>query len=324
MKSVLVGAQTSCAYCVLPPGKGRSKTAPLHSASWATALRRPSVFWRRTARRAVPTFLLLCGLANAGAAERVVSLAPNLTEIICAIGAADQLVGRTSVCDYPPEPLKQVPVIGDFGVPSLEKLLVARPTLVVDVALEDEAIGRQIAKLGLRRERIPCRTLDDIPVAIRRLGVLLQREAAAGALAGRIADGVAVARKAAAAQKQPLLVFAEIWSDPPMTCGKNTFLAELIVLAGGKNLGDVSGRDYYAISTEWIVAQRPDIVLCFYMADAQQLPARIAARPGWSVLPAVKNKRIYGGFDNKLLLRPGPRALDALRVLQKCFQTAAQ
>jgi iron complex transport system substrate-binding protein len=268
--------------------------------------------------------LVLCGSFQAHAAERVVSLAPNLTEIICAIGAADQLVGRTSACDYPPELLKKVPVIGDFGVPSLEKLLVARPTLVVDVALEDEAIGRQIARLGLRRERIPCRTLDDIPLAIRRLGVLLQRESVAAPLAQQITAGVAAAHKRVGTQHKPPRVYAEFWSDPPMTCGKKTFLAELITLAGGENLGDVSERDYYAISTEWLVARQPEIVLCFYMADAQQLPARIAARPGWSVLPAVKNKRIYSGFDNNLLLRPGPRALDALRVLQKCFQSAAQ
>jgi iron complex transport system substrate-binding protein len=282
------------------------------------------MYGMRTARRAVPTFWLLFGLVTASAAERVISLAPNLTEIICALGAADQLVGRTSACDYPPEPLKKVPVIGDFGVPSLEKLLGARPTLVVDVALEDEAIGRQIAKLGLRRERIACRSLDDIPVAIRRLGVLLQRASVAEPLAQQIADGIAAARKRIGTQHKPPRVYAEFWSDPPMTCGKKTFLAELITLAGGENLGDVSARDYYAISTEWLVARQPEIVLCFYMADAQQLPGRLAARPGWSVLPAVKNKKIYSGFDNSLLLRPGPRALEGLRVLQNCFKTAAE
>lgn len=286
--------------------------------------RRPSLNRMRTAWRAIPTCFLLFGFATASAAERVISLAPNLTEIICAIGAADQLVGRTSACDYPEEPLKKVPVIGDFGVPSLEKLLVARPTLVVDVALEDEAIGRQITKLGLRRERVACRTLDDIPIAIRRLGVLLQRERIAEPLAKQLADGIAAARTNLVAQKKTPLVYAEFWSDPPMTCGRKTFLAELITLAGGKNLGDVSERDYYAISTEWLVARQPDIVLCFYMADAKLLPERIAARAGWSVLPAVRHKKIYGGFDNNLLLRPGPRALAGLRVLQDCFKTAAQ
>ena len=283
------------------------------------APRRPPHLGKRTAQRAVPTFLLFAML-TAAAAERVISLAPNLTEIICAIGAADQLAGRTSVCDYPPALLKKVPVIGNFGAPSLEQLVAAWPTLVVDVALEDEAIGRQIAKLGLRHERIACRTLDDIPAAIRRLGALLHRETGAEPLAAQLAAGIAAARKTAAARTNAPLVYAEIWSDPPMTCGKKTFLAELIALAGGRNLGDVSGRDYYAISAEWILAHQPDVVLCFYMADEKHLPERFAARPGWSVLPALKNGKIYGGFDNNLMLRPGPRALEGLRVLQKCFQ----
>ena len=311
MKTVRVGAQSCYARNCLISESGRSKSAPLQN---------------RIVQRSAPTFLFLfvCGIFSARAAERVISLAPNLTEIICAIGAADQLVGRTSACDYPPEPLKKVPVIGDFGVPSLEKLVLAQPTLIVDVALEDEAIGRQIAKLGLRRERIACRTLDDIPVAIRRLGVLLHREAAAEPLAAQLAAGIAAARQNAATQKMPPLVYAEIWSDPPMTCGKKTFLAELIALAGGRNLGDVSERDYFAISTEWILARQPDVVLCFYMADEKHLPERFAARPGWSMLPAMKKKRIYGGFDNNLLLRPGPRALEGLRLLQNCFKTATK
>jgi iron complex transport system substrate-binding protein len=272
--------------------------------------------------RNILLLLLLCGLPASRAVERVISLAPNLTEIICAIGAADQLVGRTSVCDYPPEPLKKVPVIGGFGVPSLEQVVAARPTLVVDVALEDEAVARQLTKLGLRHERITCRTLDDIPTAIRRLGVLLHRDAAAELLAAQLVEGIAAARKTSAVQTNAPLVYAEFWSDPPMTCGKHTFLAELITLAGGKNLGDASERDYYAISTEWILARQPDVVLCFYMADEKHLPARIAARPGWSVLPAVQKRKIHGGFDNNLMLRPGPRALEGLRVLQKCFQSS--
>jgi len=255
------------------------------------------------------------------AAERVISLAPNLTEIICAIGAADQLAGRTSVCDYPPEPLKPVPVIGNFGAPSLEKLVAARPTLVVDVALEDESIARRITTLGLRHERVPCRVLDDIPVAIRRLGVLLRRETAAEPLAAQLAGGIAAARKTAAAQTNAPRVYAEIWSDPPMTCGRKTFLAELITLAGGKNIGDAAERDYFAISTEWLLARQPDVALCFYMADAAHLPERLAARPGWTALPAVKQKKVFGGFDNNLMLRPGPRALEALRALRRCFQS---
>lgn len=258
------------------------------------------------------------------AAERVVSLAPNLTEMICAIGAVDQLVGRTSACDYPPKQLKAIPIVGGFGAPALEKLIALRPTLVVDIALEDEAVGRQIERLGLHREHITCRTLDDIPVALRRLGALLHRETAAEKLAAPLAAGIAAARQAAATQKNKPLVYAEFWRDPPMTCGKKTFLAELITLAGGQNIGDVSRRDYFAVSAEWVVAQRPDIMLCLYMADEKHLEDQMAARLGWGSIPAVKTKQVYGGFDNNLLLRPGPRALEGLRLLHKCFTAATK
>jgi len=269
--------------------------------------------------------LLVIVSPRAGVAtERVISLAPSLTEIICALGAGDQLVGRTSACDYPSDQLKNVAIIGGFGVPSLERLLAAQPTLVVDVALEDEAVGRQIERLGLHRERIACRTLDDIPVAIRQLGKLLHREQAAEPLAAQLAGGIAAARRAVATQKNQPLVYAEFWRDPPMTCGQKTFLAELVTLAGGKNLGDISDRDYFAVSTEWVLARRPDIMLCLYMADEQKLSDEIAARPGWRTVPAVKNKHVYSGFDNNLLLRPGPRALEGLRLLQKCFTAATK
>ncbi len=256
-------------------------------------------------------------------AERVVSLAPSLTEIVCALGAADRLVGRTSACDYPPAPLKQVPIIGGFGAPSLELLLRQRPTLIVDVALEDEALGRRMESLGLRRQRIPCRTLGDIPVAIRALGRLLQREPVAETLAARFAAGVAQYRQAAATRdprRGTPKVYAEIWSDPLMTCGRRTFIAELIALAGGHNIGDELDRDYISVSAEWILAHQPDQILCLYETNVRTLLGQFRGRSGWALVPAVQQGRVHGGLDNAILLRPGPRALDGVAVLRKCLE----
>jgi len=267
--------------------------------------------------------LLAAGRPAAAAppAERVVSLAPNLTEMICALGAADQLVGRTSACDYPPAPLKTVPVIGGFGAPSLELVLRQRPTLVLDVALEDEALGRRLTALGLRRQRIPCRTLDDIPAALRTLGRLLHRAPAAEALAARFAADLARLRRAAAdSPRRRPRVYAEIWSDPLMTCGRRTFLAELIALAGGQNLGDAADRDYYPLSAEWVLLQQPECILCLYDAPPGDPAGRFRARSGWARLPAVRQGRVYGGFDNAVLLRPGPRALEGVRRLRQCLE----
>jgi len=305
---------------------------------------------------------------------RIVSLAPNLTEIVCALGAGSALVGRTSVCDYPPEIVRAVPVIGGFGAPSLDRLLKTRPTLVLDVALEDEAVAKLMAQMGVHRVRVPCTRLDDIPAAVLTIGRLAQRESAALALAERIRREVAERRaaleKRRASGLTPPSVFVEIWGDPLMTVGGNSFVSELVALAGGKNLGDeVTGKDYFPVSSEWVIARNPDIILCLYMAAGsggtwsverkalsdeymanaelrttnevpppsaaseatgkqRALPLHaprstlhaLAGRTGWDRIKAVREGRVYGGFDNNLMLRPGPRVLEGIAALQACIQ----
>ncbi|MBI2437695.1 MAG: ABC transporter substrate-binding protein [Lentisphaerae bacterium] len=271
--------------------------------------------------------------------DRVVSLAPNLTEIICAIGAGAALVGRTSACDYPPEIVKAVPIIGGFGAPSLDRLLKSKPTLILDIALEDETTAKLIAQLGIRRARVPCSTLADIPTAIITVGRLAHAEPAATSLAERIRREV-IRRRAelelrkAAGQSAPT-VFAEIWGDPLMTVGRNSFVAELITLAGGRNLGDEvalaelgqADKDYFPVASEWVIARDPDIILCLYpiAGGSAQNPEeahvkRLAARTGWSQIKAVRTLRVYGAFDNNLILRPGPRVLEGIEALQTCIQ----
>lgn len=264
--------------------------------------------------------------------ERIVSLAPNLTEIVFAIGAGAALVGRTSACDYPSELVKTVPIIGGFGAPNLDRLLQAKPTLILDIALEDETTAKLIAQLGIRRVRVPCATLDDIPAAILTVGRLAQAEPAARQLSEQILREVVRLRaereQQKAAGRLAPLVYAEIWGDPLMTVGRNSFVAELITLAGGRNLGDeVTARDYFPVANEWVIARNPDIILCFYpMATGagqnpqEEIHKRIAARTGWSELNAVRAQQVYGAFDNNLILRPGPRVLEGIAALQACIE----
>ncbi len=116
-----------------------------------------------------------CSLA---ADERVVSLSPNLTETIVRLGAKEQLVGRSESCDYP-ESVKQIPVVGRFGVPSLEPLLTARPTLVVSETLRDPAAAERLRELNIRCELFPARTFEEYFSTLERLGKLLGKESEA-------------------------------------------------------------------------------------------------------------------------------------------------
>jgi iron complex transport system substrate-binding protein len=246
---------------------------------------------------------------------RVVSLAPNITEIVCAVGGGELLVGRTSACNFPPEVVRKVPVIGDFGVPSMEMMLSRKPTLVLDVALEDESVGRKIDQIGLKRERINCKTMADVPAAILRVGALLDRRAQAETIASNMVAQIAELRRNLPATNRPT-VFAEIWSEPVITAGKGAFVSEMIELAGGRNLGDELDTEYPQVSSEWVIGKNPDVVLCLGMANDKSCADLVAKRTGWSAINAVKNKRVYDRFNTEVITRPGPRVLEGVNELK--------
>jgi len=256
-------------------------------------------------------------------AERIVSLAPNLTEIVCAVGAADLLVGRSSACDYPPDIVARVPVAGDFGRPATERLLALRPTLVLAADLEDKSLPEGLRRAGIRFDVVNCRTLDDIPRAIREVGRLCGRGAEAEALAVRIERGIAERRAAADATARPV-VYAELWHDPILTVGAGSFISEMIGLAGGRNLGDTVAREYFEASPEWVLAAAPDIILGLGMDGAADFEARLRARPGFAALRAVRERRIVTGIPPDLLLRPGPRVLEATDELKRRLAAAVE
>lgn len=253
--------------------------------------------------------------SSATAPKRIISLAPSLTEMLYAIGAGDQLVGRTSACDWPRE-AEKVPVVGAFGRPSLELLAAARPDLVVDVDLADEEIGRKISAMNIRNEHIHCQSPDDIPQALRKLGSLTGHERQADSLAGVIERGLDKFRKESAEMKDKPGVYLEIWDDPLWTGGKNSFVSSLISYAGGRNIGDAVNKEYFEISPEWVITQNPDVIACMYMS--KEIPAvdNVTKRPGWSAIDAVKNRRIDDRFDNRLYLRPGPRILEGIEGMK--------
>ncbi len=241
------------------------------------------------------------------ATHRVISLAPNITEIVCAIGAEDLLVGRTDACDYPIEIVKNIPVIGSFGKPSLELIMSLAPTLILETDLADEAIGKRMDQLGLPRKRISCRTLHDIPVAIEKIGRLLDREKRANKLAEELRVTIGRLREKVESIPAKPSVYLEIWHDPMTTMGENTFLSELLTLAGGENIAADVDEDYFTVSSEWVMARNPDVIMCLYMSRDSSVKNSVKTRTGWQHLNAVRDSRVYDGFDNGLLLRPGPR-----------------
>jgi len=274
---------------------------------------------------AITLLLLICLVAGGckpappplshGSRPRVISLAPNLTEIICALGAADQLAGRSSACDYPPDAILKIPIVGDFGVPSLERLLVAKPDAVLYTDLADMTLDLKLRRIGLHPAKIACSRLDEIPAAISEVGRWLHQESKADILATDLRHQIEACRTSVTNSHRPR-VLVLIWNDPLTAVGRSTFISDLVTLAGGQNIGDDIDRDYFQVSGEWVLMRDPEIIFCFFMSSGAPVRHVIMQLPGWDRIQAVKSMRVYDGFDNNLVVRPGPRVMQGLKVIQ--------
>ncbi len=287
-----------------------------------------------TVRSAVPALAVLLLLSGCGRREsgpsaapdriRLVSTAPHLTECVCAIGAGDLLAGRTESCDYPPEALRAVPVTGGFGTPWLEPLLAARPTHVLETVLADPEVRRRLDALKIPVVHVPCTRLDEIPGALRQLGSLTGHAPQAEQLAATIQRGIGNARaQVAASTARPcvLLLFAP---DTPITAGEHAFIAELLELAGGINIGRDSSADYYHVSLEWVLEQNPDMLLCVFDTAGRPPLSFFEAQTGWKALRAVRGRRVYTVPDLNTVSRPGPRVLEGLAQLKAVLDLDAR
>ncbi|MGC8774276.1 MAG: helical backbone metal receptor [Chlorobaculum sp.] len=261
--------------------------------------------------------------AAAETPKRIVSLAPSLTEMLYAIGAGPQLVGRTSACDWPEE-AKKVPVVGSFGRPSLEVLASMNPDLVLDVDLDDDQTAKKMEEMHIRREHLRCQNPEEIPAALRKLGTLTGHTRQADSLATVIEQGLAKYRKEADAKQHKTRIYLEIWNDPLWTGGRNSFVSQLIALAGGRNIGDAVEKEYFEVSPEWVIRENPDVIACMYMANQTPAADNVKKRPGWQGISAVRNNRVYDNFDNRLYLRPGPRILEGIAGMKKLIESNEQ
>jgi len=255
-----------------------------------------------------------------GDAPRLVSLAPNLTEIVFAIGADGLLVGRTDVCDYPPEAAR-IPTVGGFAAPRLEQLLAANPTHILECSLADASVKGLLATLGIPLLHIPCSRLDDIPQAIEHVGELTGQEAQAQPLAEHIRAGLAQARAANTTHAPPPSVLLLFAPDLLITTSTNTFVSELLALAGGTNAAaEVGGTDYFHVSLEWLLARDPDIILCLFDTQGKPPTSLFDTRMCWGSLQAVRNHRVKTLADLNTVLRPGPRVLEGIAQLKACLE----
>jgi iron complex transport system substrate-binding protein len=244
---------------------------------------------------------------------RIVSLAPALTETLFAVGAGPQLVAVTNTDTFPPE-VKRLPNVGGFAPEtiSLEILVAQQPDLVLAGGRFQRPVVEALARLGIATVVIDPDSLDEVEKAILLVGRLTGHEATSVAVVDDFRRRRAVVRRQGTAippanRRRVLYV---LWDEPLQTAGPKTFVDEMIVEAGGVNVfGDVAAQ-YPSVSDEAVLARDPDVILAPDHGGAK-LRDRLARRPGWDPLTAVKEGRILT-IDEDLLHRPGPRIIEGL------------
>ena len=253
-----------------------------------------------------------------GPAQRIVSLAPSNTEILFAVGAGTQVAGRDESSDYPDETLS-LPTVGGWSGFSTESIVALQPDLVLAGGINTPELVASLESLGLRVYFLPNpATIEEMYANLETVGLLTGHEAETAALVEALKVRVAaVDEKIAAVTERPSVYYELDATDPtkPYTAGPGSFVDLLIQRAGGANVGAQLQGQWVQISLEELLILDPDMIL---LGDSLygETPEKVAARPGWEVLSAVQDGRIYP-FDDTLVSRPGPRLVDALEAMAR-------
>jgi iron complex transport system substrate-binding protein len=244
--------------------------------------------------------------------QRIISLAPSITETLYALGLGDLVVGDTDYCDYPPA-ARVKPHVGAMLNPNLERIVALKPDLVLGT---DEANRRetadQLARLGIPLYGLTARTLDGTLTSLEDLGRLLGYEQSTEKVVAHLRERVEAVEKRVQGRHEPKVLFV-VWYRPLITAGKQTFIADVIRHAGGISISDDLTGEWPHMSLEEVLKRDPDVIL--FPRTAAFAPALEEFRklPGWRELRAVKSGRMY--FVSETIMRPCPRLVDALEDL---------
>jgi iron complex transport system substrate-binding protein len=246
--------------------------------------------------------------------DRIVSLAPNLTEIVYAVGAGDSMVGNTEYCDYPAA-AKNVAKIGDTMHPSIERIIALKPQIVlVSTSSQLEAFTKQLDEQKIAVYVTNPRSLDEVFRSIETLGKLFGRDQGTTTFVEGLRRRAAAVEGAMRSVK-PVKVFYQVSNEPLYTIGSEAYLTDLVRRAGGLSVtADVPGA-FPRYSAEAALAARPEaIILPTGSGSMGTANSTVAAALRNS--PAVLNNRVYKVNDDHLS-RPGPRLIDGLEGMAR-------
>ncbi len=312
--TVVLFALTACTPAAAPTAEPQPTAEP-------TSLPEPTATVEPTPEPIVLTDGLGRTVTLASPAQRIVSLAPSNVEILFAVGAGKQVVGRDDFANYPEEAAAIQSIGGSFGDLNLEAITALTPDLVLAAEINTPEQVKSLEDLGLTVFYLSNPTdLEGMFENLRTVATLTGTQAEAETLIASLTERIAAVDKVLeAAKTTPKVLYELDGTDPakPWTAGPGTFIDLLITRAKGENVAGKMEGQWVQMSQEALLVENPDFIL---LGDANYgtTPEQVAARTGWDQLQAVKNGNVLP-FNDDTVSRPGPRLVDALEELAKIF-----
>ena len=249
--------------------------------------------------------------------RRIVCLVEEPTEVLYALGEQDRIVGISGFTVRPPRARKEKPKVSAFTSAKIDEILKLRPDFVIGFSDIQADIAAELVRRGVEVWIANHRSVAEILDYVRRLGALVGCAAKADAYAAELGRGLdAIAAQAAALPRRPKVYFEE-WDEPRISGIR--WVAELVRLAGGDDLfpelaAEPLAKQRILANDDEIIRRAPDIVFGSWCGKKFQ-PGKVAARPGWAEVPAVRDGELHE-IKSPVILQPGPAALtDGVREM---------
>ena len=307
----------------IPPPTARATTAPATTAAATTttaATTAPATTAATTTAAATYPLTITDDARRsvklAKAPARIVSLAPSDTELLFALGLGDKVVGVDTFSNYPPEATK-IDKVGGLSDTNLEKIVSLTPDLVLAAGITSKELITSLESRGLTVLVLNPTNLAGVVANMKLLAQVAnvpeKGEAAAADFQKKLDD---IAAKVKAVKAKPR-VFYEL--DPTLfTVGPGSFIDDMIQKAGGQNIVTDASNPYPQLNQEAVISKDPEVILLGDDTGGVDTPEKILARPGWSNVTAVKNKRVVT-LNADLVNRPGPRAALGVENIAKAL-----
>lgn len=255
------------------------------------------------------------------APKRIISLAPNVTEILFSLGLDREVVGVSIHCNFP-EKVKERERVGSYVSLDFEKIVSLRPDLIIATgAGNTREMVERLEKLGFPTYVIFPKNFDGILRSVEHLGQILNRQHEAR----EIVKGLELRKQrviqVTRGRTRPK-VFLTIGESPMVTVGKGSFADDLIHLAGGENVAAKEERMYPRWGMEEILRRAPEVILVSSMNPKGDYPKILEEWARWKMIPAVRDGRIHL-INSDLVDRPSPRIIEGLEEMARLFHPEA-